>query len=39
MNPTKCNADIYHDKTIIREAGGNWRAKTFMIKLSRKQAA
>ena len=26
-------------QTIIGEVGGNWRAKTFMIKLSRKQAA
>jgi len=39
MNPTKCDADIYHGDTVIGEASGNWRAKTFTISLGGRQVA
>ncbi|KAL3799597.1 hypothetical protein ACHAW5_006579 [Stephanodiscus triporus] len=39
MNPTKCDADIYHGDTVIGEASGNWRAKSFTISLGGRQAA
>ena len=39
INPTKCDADIYHGDTVIGEASGNWRAKTFTISLGGRQVA
>jgi uncharacterized protein YxjI len=39
MNPTKCDADIYHGDTVIGEASGNWRAKSFTISLGGRHAA
>ena len=39
MNPIKCDADIYHGDTVIGEASGNWRAKTFTISLGGRQVA
>ena len=39
MNPTKCDADIYHGDTVIGEATGNWRAKSFTVNLGGKTAA
>jgi uncharacterized protein YxjI len=39
MNPTKCDADIYHGNTVIGEATGNWRAKTVTVTLGGKTAA
>ena len=31
LNPMKCDADIYLGDTVIGEASGNWRAKSFKI--------
>ena len=39
MNPMKCDADIYLGNTIIGEASGNWRAKSFKIDLNGRQVA
>ena len=39
MNPTKCDADIYHGDTVIGEARGNWRAKSFTISLGGRPVA
>ena len=39
MNPTKCDANIYHGNTVIGEARNNWRAKSFTISLGGRQAA
>ncbi len=33
MNITKCDADIYLGDSVIGEASGNWRAKSFNITL------
>lgn len=38
MNITKCDADIYLGDTVIGEASGNWRAKSFTITLGGRQA-
>lgn len=39
LNPMKCDADIYLGDTVIGEASGNWRAKSFTIDLHGRQAA
>jgi uncharacterized protein YxjI len=39
MNITKCDADIYLGGTVIGEASGNWRAKSFKISIGGNQVA
>jgi len=39
MNITKCDADIYLGDTVVGEASGNWRAKSYQINLQGQQVA
>ena len=39
MNPTKCDANIYVGDSVVGEATGNWRAKTFTIAMGGNKVA
>jgi len=39
MNITNCDADIYLGGTVIGEAKGNWRAKSFTISIGGNEVA